>query len=109
MGTLLVECGIIKEVISMNSDDLFSYLVATDQVDEFFGNNILKCPYCKSTLYVYEDNIMYCDKCDELIWADTDNLPEPFPKDAAVSAALFIVSPDPSVHLKYTVIFTVLF
>lgn len=51
----------------MNSDDFFSYLVATDQVDEFFGNNILKCPYCKSTLFVYEDNIMYCDNCDELI------------------------------------------
>ena len=49
----------------MKADDFFSYLVATDQLDEFLGlkENILKCPNCEEELYIYERNLLYCKKC----------------------------------------------
>jgi uncharacterized protein YbaR (Trm112 family) len=50
----------------MNNDDLFSYLVATDQLDEFLGyKEIVKCPGCNTELLIYEDNILYCPNCEK--------------------------------------------
>lgn len=52
----------------MNNDDFFSYLVATDQVDEFLGlKEVITCPTCGSELYIYDDDILYCYNCDKLI------------------------------------------
>ena len=49
----------------MEVDDLFSYLVSTDQLDEFLGlkENVLTCPNCSEELYIYERNLLYCKKC----------------------------------------------
>ena len=53
----------------MNTDELFSYLIATDQIDEFFGlksDNTIKCENCNSDLFQYEGSIFYCKKCNIL-------------------------------------------
>ena len=48
----------------MKVDDLFSYLIATDQLDDTLGlKNIEKCPKCNEELYIYDNNILYCKRC----------------------------------------------
>lgn len=49
----------------IQKDDFISYMVATDQLDEFLGikENIVKCPNCLEDLYIYERNLLYCKKC----------------------------------------------
>lgn len=46
------------------NDDLFSYLIATDQVDEFLGYKP-KCPICEKSLIKMEDKY-YCEHCDKV-------------------------------------------
>lgn len=55
----------------MDKDELFSYLVATDQLDEFLGYKEkdeinFKCPECGNELVQYdEDNSKwYCSDCN---------------------------------------------
>ena len=50
----------------MKSDDLISYLYATNQLDQYLGykGTVLKCPGCNSELYIYENNILCCTNCD---------------------------------------------
>ena len=49
-------------------NDMFGYLAATDQVDEFLGlkEEKEKCINCESELYIYEGNIYYCPFCKTL-------------------------------------------
>ena len=49
----------------IQTEDILSYLAATDQLDEFLGfkENIIKCPNCGEDLYIYERNLLFCKKC----------------------------------------------
>ena len=49
----------------MRVDDLFSYLISTDQLDNTLGlkENIETCPKCNEELYIYDNNVLYCKKC----------------------------------------------
>ena len=53
-------------------DELFSYLIATDQVDEFMGYKP-KCPICEESLIKLEENY-YCEKCDKLFNSNTEEI-----------------------------------
>ena len=50
----------------MNNDDLFNYLVATNQLDEFLGYEVPKCPESKNELKELEDDDskLYCSNCN---------------------------------------------
>ena len=50
----------------MKNNNFIEYLYVTGQLDDTFDfKNILKCPVCNSELFIYEDNLLYCKKCDQ--------------------------------------------
>lgn len=50
----------------MDKDELFDYLIATDQLDDFLGLEI-KCPNCDGILKLTDNNELYCENCDIII------------------------------------------
>lgn len=58
----------------MRADDFMSYLIATDQLDEFMGfkENIVKCPNCNEEMFIYKTNLLYCKKCKYILEHNKD-------------------------------------